>query len=301
MRSPINLDLLRLFVAAADLAGIAAAARKVDCSPSLATRRIAELERTLKVRLFERTTRRIKLTAAGAVALRWARSTLESFEQVSDDLTSLIERPSGTIRLAVNLYTATAFLPGLLQRFCKRYPEIQLSVTTTDSAVRLVEGGFDVAIHSGSIPESGVVGVRLREFRRVVCASPDYLSRRGVPQKPEDLANHECIVYSTKEPQNWFFRRGKRVVGQPIRSYIEADTYIVLVELARAGLGVARLGHDVLKDDLDSGRLVEVLPDYKSVYSTGEYPGLWIVYPNRRVLYRTRVLIDFLVKELEQR
>jgi DNA-binding transcriptional LysR family regulator len=198
----------------------------------------------------------------------------------------------------VNLFTATAYLPGLLQRFHQRYPEIQLSITTTDNAIRLVEGGFDVAIHSGSLPESGVVGVRLREFRRILCASPEYLARRGVPARPQDLAQHECIVYSTKEPLNWFFGRGKRVIAQPIRPCIEADTYILLVALARAGLGIARLGVDVLKDDLDAGSLVEVMADYKCVYSTGELPGLWIVYPNRRVLYRTRVLIDFLSKEL---
>lgn len=299
MRSPVNLELLRLFVATADAAGIAAAARKLDCSPSLATRRIAQLERSLKVRLFERTTRRIKPTPAGEIALRWARATLGSYEQVSDDLSSLVERPSGTVRLAVNLFTATAYLPGILQRFRKMYPEIQLSITTTDNAIRLVEGGFDVAIHSGSMPESSVVGVRLREFRRILCASPEYLKRRGAPRHPEDLAQHDCIVYSTKEPLNWFFGRGKRVVAQSVHPCIEADTYILLVALARAGLGIARLGVDVLKEDLEAGRLVEVLPEYRSVYSTGEMPGLWIVYPNRRVLYRTRVLIDFLTHELQ--
>jgi len=298
MGNTVNLELLRLFVATADQGGIAAAARKLDCSPSLATRRIAQLEQALKVRLFERTTRRIKLTPPGEIALRWARASLDSYEQVSDDLSSLAERPSGTIRLAVNLFTATAYLPGILQRFHQLYPEIKLSITTTDNAIRLVEGGFDVAIHSGSIPESGVVGVRLREFRRILCASPEYLARRGVPTCPQDLAQHDCVIYSTKEPLNWFFRRGKRVIAQPIRPCLEADTYILLVALARAGLGIARLGLDVLKDDLDAGSLVEVMADYKSVYSTGELPGLWIVYPNRRVLYRTRVLIDFLSKEL---
>lgn len=299
MAERIHFELLRLFVATADLAGIAAAARKLDLSPSLATRRIAELERTLKVRLFERTTRRVKLTAPGEIALRWARQTVESYEKVADDLSSLAERPSGTIRLAVNLFTATQYLPGLLPRFCQRYPEIRLSITTTDSAIRLVEGGFDLAIHSGSMPESAVVGMRLREFRRVLCASPEYLARHGVPSTPEDLLRHQCIVNSTKEPLNWVFRRGKQMITQSIHSYIDADTYILLVALARAGLGIARLGTDVIRDELEKRRLIEVMPEYKCVYSTGELPGLWIVYPDRRVLYRTRVLIDFLAKELQ--
>ena len=100
---------------------------------------------------------------------------------------------------------------------------------------------------------------------------------------------------------NWFFRRGKRLTAQPISAYIEADSHLALIELVRHGLGIARIAFNVVKDDLEAGRLVELLSDYKSVYSTGELPGLWLMYPNRKVLYRTRVLIEYLTEALERR
>jgi LysR family transcriptional activator of dmlA len=297
-RPPLNLDQLRLFVAVAEQGSLSAGARARDASPSLATRTIAALERSLGARLFERSTRRLKLTEAGAVVLAWARQSVEAHEAVTDDLSSLLDRPSGTIRLAVNHYSVSAYLPGLLDAFCEAYPEISLAVTTTDDVLDLVENRYDLAIHSGRIPDSRVVGLRLREFRRVLCAAPAYLRRRGVPGELDELAQHDCLVHATNEPLNWFFRRGSRVVAQPVRARIEADSHVLLLELARRGRGIARLGFDIVKSDLASGRLVEVLPRYRCVYATGELPGIWLIYPNRRVLYRTRVLIDFLAERL---
>ncbi|MBL8384306.1 MAG: LysR family transcriptional regulator [Burkholderiales bacterium] len=295
----VNMHLLELFVAVADHGSFAGAARTLGISPSLAVRKIAALERSLGVRLFQRTTRSVKLAEAGQVALQWARRTLASYESVADDLASLAARPSGLVRLAVNHYAATTYLPGILERFCLRYPEIRLAITTTDSVVRLIDEGHDLAVHSGRIPDSGVVATRVREFRRVLCAAPAYLARRGAPEVPADLGAHDCLVHATNEPNNWFFRKGRRLTAQPVRPYIEADTHLLLHELACHGLGIARLGYNVVRRDLEDGRLVEVMPDYKSVYSTGELPGIWILYPNRRVLYRTRVLIDFLAAALE--
>jgi DNA-binding transcriptional LysR family regulator len=296
--APINMALLRLFAQVAEHGGIAAAARELDMSPSLATRKLAALERSLNVRLFERTTRSVKLTEAGEIGLRWARQALGSYEQVADDLASLLRRPSGTIRLAINYYAGTTYLPKLLDAFCAEYPEIRLSITTSENVAELVEEGYDLALYSGRIPDSRVVGVRLREFRRVLCASPKYLKRRGVPKRLEDLMQHDCLMHSTNEPLNWFFRKGNKLVAQPIRPRIEADNNVLLRELALAGLGIARLGHYILDEDLAKGRLVELLPEYKCVYSTGELPGLWLIYPNRRALFRTRALIDFLGEQL---
>jgi DNA-binding transcriptional LysR family regulator len=296
--SALTLEQLRLFSQAAKLGSLRAAARDLNVSPSLATRKIASLEAALKMRLFERTTRNIKLTEGGNIALRWALHTLENYEEVTDDLASLLERPSGTVRLAINHYAGGTYLPPLLQRFCANYPEIQISVATTDSIAELLESSYDVAIHAGRVPDSRVVGVRLREFRRVLCASPAYLKRRGSPARLEDLGAHDCLVHSTNEPLNWFFRKGKRLIAQPARPRIEADSHVLLLKLVRLGLGIARLGYDLVKDNLAAGELVELLPTYKCVYSTGELPGIWIIYPNRRVLYRTRVLIDFLTEQL---
>ena len=104
-----------------------------------------------------------------------------------------------------------------------------------------------------------------------------------------------------RDSANWFFRRGKRLIAHPVQPYIETDTHLVLIELARRGMGIARISFNVVKEDLATGKLVELLPKFESVYSNGELPGLWILYPNRKVLYRTRVLIDYLSQALKQR
>jgi len=301
LKSSVTIELLRLFLEVADAGSISAAARRSNSSPSLATRKIAALERAFKVRLFERTTRSVKLTEPGRTALSWARDTLASYDVLSDDLASLIARPAGLVRIAINHYAATVYLPPILERFRQEYPDIRLSITATDSPVSMVQEGYDLAVHSGRVPDASVVGVRVNAFRRVLCAAPAYLERRGTPTRLEDLALHDCLVHSTNEPANWFFRRGNRLMAQAIEPAIEADTHLLLIELVRRGLGIARISSNVVKDDLACGRLVELLPKFDSVYSNGELPGLWILYPNRKVLYRTRVLIDYLTQAFAQR
>lgn len=294
------MDLLRLFIQVAEKGSIAAAARDLDVSPSLATRRLAALERALKTRLFQRTTRSLKLTEGGAIALRWAAGALENYAQVSDDLAASEGRPAGLIRLAATEYAAMVVLPSFLAEFGARFPQIRFSIATTDSIVKLVEEGYDVALHSGLVPDADVVGVRLRDVRRILCASPDYLKRRGVPSNLKDLAHHNCLVHGPTEPRNWFFRRRQRLTGQAVNPYVTLDDHLALVAMARNGLGIIRVSLNAAHDDLRSRRLVQILPEYECVYQTGELPGLWIMYPNRRLPFRTRVFVDALTRHLRK-
>lgn len=296
----VSLDLAKLFTLVARIGTIAGAARALNMDASLATRKLAQLEAALGARLIERTTRSLKLTEAGRVALAWANEAVESFENASDEMASLQERPSGLVRVAVAQYTALQYLPRLLAEFCADYPDVRLALSTTDSLVNLVDDGYDVAIHTGQVPASGMVGKRLREFQRILCASPGYLAARGVPAKPADLASHDCLVHSANEPRNWSFHRGTSFVSQPVRARVESDNYAVLLELARQSLGILRVSENLVLEDIRAGRLVQLLPNYKCVYPNGELPGLWILYPNRRVPYRTRVFIDFMIKSLSR-
>ena len=215
-------------------------------------------------------------------------------------------RPAGTIRLALNNYAAITYMPSLIERFCTLYPEIRITVTTTDAVVDLVESDYDLALHTGRIPDSRLVAIRLRQTHRVLCASPEYLQRHGLPRALADLARHDCIVHSTNEvvqhssnaPLNWYFLRGKRVIAQEVKPRVAADSHMVCRELVRKGVGIGRLGLAVVAEDLARGSLVELLPGWRCVYPNGELPGIWLIYPHRRVLYRTRVLIDFLVDAL---
>ncbi|RTL57810.1 MAG: LysR family transcriptional regulator [Rhodocyclaceae bacterium] len=296
--SRINLETIKLFERVAGRGSIAAAARELGISPSMATRKLSSLEQVLGVRLFQRTTRSMKLSEAGAVALDCARKTLDAFEVAFDDLASMAEKPAGRIRIAVNHYAANILMPALLARFCASYPDITISIVTTDALVNQIDNEFDLVIHTGRIPDSSVIGVRVVEFHRILCAAPSYIERYGMPMSLEDLASHGCLVHSVNEPTNWFFRKDGKLITQAVKARVESDNFLMIREMARQGLGIARVREDTLASDLSAGRLVQVLPDYQCVYSNGELPGLWITYPNRRVLYRVRLLIDFLQKEI---
>jgi len=291
-------ELLQLFRLTAEQGSIAAAARAMNMSPSLATRKIAQLEQALKSRLFERTTRSTILTEAGMIALRWATKSLEEQEAVMDDLAAIQVNPSGLIRITVMHYMATVLLPPLLALFAQQYPKIKISISTTDSLVNLVSQHCDIAIHSGRIPDSSMIGQRVMQFKRVLCATPTYIARRGAPTEPHHLVQHDCIAHSINEPRNWFFLHGDKLTSQPISPLIECDDYRVLLSLARESMGVVRVALPLVEDDIRTGRLVELMPMHKCVYGDGELPGLWVLYPNRKVLYRTRLLIEFLLAKL---
>lgn len=298
IRSRVTLAQIELMQQVAKLHNITAAGRELGMSGSLAARQIAALERSLGVRLFQRTTRSIRLTEAGGRVLEWASRTLDGFTELDDSMTAMTQTPRGMVRLAVNYYAAETYLPRVLAEFGVLYPDIKLSVVTSDDLVDLVSSNIDVAVHSGHIPDSSMVGVRIRSVHRVLCASPAYLARAGTPKTLDDLNDHNCLVHSSNEPINWFFRHGDRTVGITVRSRLEANSHNVLLEFARHGLGIARLGRNTVRADIESGRLVQLLPDYACVYPSGELPNVWILYPNRKLLYRTRVLVDFLSEKL---
>ena len=299
MPSPTSFELLEVFAAIADGPSISAAARQLDMSSSQATRKLAQLESTLGVRLFNRTTRAVKLTDAGAIVLEWARDTLAARAEMAENVAALSERPSGAVRVAANHYLAAHILPGFLRRFALDYPEISIRIITTDSVVKLVEEGFDVALHAGRLPDSSLVGIRLREFRRVLCAAPDYLQRVGTPRQPRDLVQHRCLMNSTMEASSWFFQRGDDFLVQPLAAHVLADNQNVLHELALAGVGIASLSEWSADPHLASGRLVRVLPDYTSVSANGQLPDLRVLYPTRRLLRRVRTFVDALVAYLQ--
>jgi LysR family transcriptional regulator, transcriptional activator for dmlA len=299
-RRAVSMELLEVFVRIQEFGSISAAARELSLSPSLATRKLAALELALQTQLFQRTTRSVRLTEAGRIALDWARKVLDGYSEVTDDLANIEGRPAGLIRVSMSEYAAAMFLPPFLAEFSLRYPAIRLAINTSDALVNPIERGYDVAVHSGRIPDSSLVGVQIRPVQRVLCASPAYLARRGRPMAPGDLAAHDCLVHSPTEPANWVFRQDEKLISQPIDPLLSIDSYMALWELARRGVGIVRISRNVIREDLRSGRLVELLPDYQSVFQSGALPGLWVLYPNRRLLHRTRVFVDALTQYLER-
>ncbi|MGE4239132.1 LysR family transcriptional regulator [Ramlibacter sp.] len=295
----VTLELLSLFVAVADAGAIAQAARGLQMAPSVATRKIAALEAALQARLFDRTTRRIHLTAAGAVALAWARDVVAGHTRLADELTAMQGRPSGVLRLVMNEYVCTVLLPPFLAAFSRKFPEIRYIVTMSDTLVTADDRDYDVAVHSGQVPDSSLMGVRIRPVQRVLCASPDYLARRGEPRSLQDLAEHDCLVHRQSAGGAWFFKQGDTILRQEIRETVLANSYLPLIQFARQGMGLIRVSRTAVRDDLAAGRFVQVLPEYANVYPDGQSPEIWILYPGKRLLQRTRMFVSELTDYLK--
>jgi LysR family transcriptional activator of dmlA len=291
-KSAVTLDLLELFVEIHATGSISAAARKLGLSPSLATRKLAALERGMDASLFQRTTRKVRLTEGGQVALEWAKRALGDYTDVAENLADLKGRPAGVIRIALSDHAAAVFLPPFLKEFAPRFPKIRYQLATTDHLVNPLEHGYDVVLHSGLIPDSSLIGVQIHAVHRVLCATPEYLARRGVPLLPPDLTLHDCLAHSPSEPNTWYFQRDGKLTTQVVAPFLAADSHLALVEFARRSLGIARISRMPVRDDLRNGRLVQVLPEYQCVHQNGELPTVWILYPDRRLLRRTRVFVD---------
>jgi DNA-binding transcriptional LysR family regulator len=240
----------------------------------------------------------LSLTQAGQTLLEWAKPTTRSFEELTDELGAMQHRPSDVVRIASNDYASARFLPDILKKFCRKYPDVRVQLSTSTEPARLLDGEYDLAVHAGRMPDVNLIGRKIRQYRRCLCASPAYLARKGSPQNVADLAEHDCLTHSPGERLNWSFEHKGQIITQAIQPYIEVDSYEVLRQLAASGMGIARLSEAMVSEAFKSGELVELLPEHTCVYADGGLPAMWLIFADRRILHRTRLLADFLVAEL---
>lgn len=296
----MDIESLRLFVAVLDQGNIAGAARLLGLSPSLASRRITALETEVGTRLLLRTTRHLAPTEAGATLASWARGTVTDWARLSEQIGALQGRVSGLVRIATNDFAAASYLPTILAEFSGRHPEVSVSISIALEPVQLLQGACDIAIHAGRRPDASLVGRRLYEYRRRVVAAPGYLARLPAPAVAADLSRHLCLTHTVSEPTEWCFQslRGGAIVTQQIRSHIACDSWTMLRALAIEGVGVARLSETLVRGPIAEGRLVELLPDMRSVYADGDPPAMWVLFADRRMPLRVRLFADHVMERL---
>lgn len=298
-KEAIDLQLIELFVAIARSRTIAAAARQFNISPSLATRRLAALERALHVRLFQRTTRSLHLTDTGQSVLMWAEGVINGYGDLRDELSRKIAEPEGLIRLAVSDYAASMLLPGFLHGFMARHPRISFDIRTTDHLVNPVDHEFDVSIHSGFMPDSSLIGIPVRPVQRILCASPSYLAQTLRLQHPRDLLDHVCLAHGATENLEWFFKKNGTIIGQKIQHRLCVDSFLALLQMALKGIGIIRISRNVVRAQLADGSLVHLMPEWRCVQPGGELPSMWVIYPNRQLPYRVRAFVGAIQSYLE--
>lgn len=294
----MNLKIVQLLARTAALGSISAAAAELGMSSSLASRHLAALERELGARLLQRTTRSMKVTPAGELVVQWAQRSMTDYAAMRDALGAAQGRPAGLVRVACTEYLAHTVVADVLAEFAQHHPLIEVSVVTTDRAVQLGEGQVDLALHVGAPPDSNVAVRRLREVRTVLCASPGYLAEKGAPSEPADLAQHRCLAHSTYEPINWFFRRGSELIVHTLRPHVTTNSTSTLHQLALRGVGIARLSGRLCAADLASGALVSLLPDYAQTLANGELPSVWMIFPDRHLLQRVRLVADAITQRM---
>ncbi|MNS97824.1 HTH-type transcriptional regulator DmlR [compost metagenome] len=261
----VRFEDLRIFVAAADHGSFSAAARELDLTPAVASAALKRLELTLETRLFVRSTRSLRLTADGERYLEYARAAISTLEAGKNAMARDKTAISGTLSVSIPSDLGRHVLLPWLDDFQNQHPRVSFQVRISDRLADLYRQPVDIAIRYGTPNESALVALPLSEHnRRVVCASPAYLARHGVPQAPADLRRHNCLSFVLGETlhDRWTFERDGTRTTVPVKGDRVGDDGDLVRRWALAGHGVAyKSRYDVLSD-LRAGRLVELLPDY---------------------------------------
>ncbi|QHE87482.1 LysR family transcriptional regulator [Hydrogenophaga sp. BPS33] len=286
------LECARSFVTVSELGSFARAADRLDLSAAAVSRHIQYLEESLGERLLQRTTRRVHLTETGRLCL-------ERYQRVFDELDELTQmvqgrraEPQGLLRVASTTLFWMKQVAPVLPDFLKRYPKMSIQVNLTEDVVDLIGNGYDLSLHFQRPTGQTLVARSLRVLRRVLYASPDYLRDHGTPRSLNDLADHNCLVYAhSGEQVEWqFWDKDGSDLRVPVKGSLRSNDASTLRLAALAGLGIGWGPRFILTEDLDEGRLVELLPQYRC-----DARDLWMVYPSRRQLApKVRFFIDFL-------
>ncbi len=289
---------MAVFVVVAEQGSLSAAARTLGLTPSAVSRIVARIEARLGVRLLVRTTRALSLTVEGDAYLRAARRILTDLAEVEGAIADQAS-PRGRLRVTASLAHGRLFVVPLLGDFTARYPGIVIDLNLSDRIVDVLRGQADVAIRFGQLADSPLTARRLGETGRVVVASPDYLARHGVPQVPDDLLDHNCLSFSFRRAEpGWPFRQDGRDRALAVTGTIEANNGESLTQLARAGVGIARVGRFAVEDDLATGRLVPLL----EAYNPQDHEPLHALFVGGATMpARVRAFVDFLVERMNGR
>ena len=287
---------LSAFVRAADLGSFVAAGRALNLSASAVGKAVTKLEHELKTRLFQRSTRSLRLTEEGRLFHERCRRILDDLDDARAMLALAMERPRGRLRVSVPIVTYHLLLP-VLPEFMALYPEIELDVDFNDRVVDLIDEGVDVALRSGDLPDSRLMARALRPFQLLLCAAPGYLDRHGVPQRPRDLDRHLAIRFrfpNSGKLQEWPLTLPAGETELRPRTILTCNNMEALRGAVVGGLGIGCMPDFLAREPLASGALRPLLADH--IDGPGQFRLLWP--SNRHLSPKVRVFVDFLSERL---
>ena len=288
-----TLDGMKTVVAVVEAGSFTAACDRLGISKALVSKYVGEVENSLGVRLFNRSTRRVVLTEAGQRYYEQVVPLLEEVDALVDNVSGVQSDPKGLLRVSVPQTFGEMVLSPLIPRFLETYPDLSINLQLTDRMIDMLEEGIDVVIRIGGVDDSNLVARHIKTLPLILCASPEYLKHSGEPQNAQQISDHHCVIDSN-------FRIGKQwpIVspdGQTdsieVTSRVAVNSPRAVKAITMANGGIGMIPRFIVEEELKQGLLQEVLPDY----STLEF-GLFAIYPHRRYLpKKVRCFIDFII------
>lgn len=296
----VQITSIQLFCKAAELSSFSMAAEVAGVTPAAVSRSVGRIEERLGVRLFARSTRKLRLTEDGQLYYEQCRQALTQIEDVERAITGRQTVPTGTLRISAPTTYAHFRLLPLLPRFTATYPKINIEIDISNRNIDFVEEGFDLAIRLGTPKDSRLVARKLEDASMGVFAAPQYLQRRGEPKDLDELREHDSIQFvlpSTGRVMPWLFKQNGNEVNYSADSGVRCSGDVLgCVTYAKAGGGLFQTYHFIVAEELRQGKLCEVLQDLSSCSRPFS-----ILYPqNRHLSVRVRAFVEFMAKEIVQ-
>ncbi len=287
-----NTDDYIIFYHLVDQGSFSGAARQMDLTKSVISKRIAKLEQDLGVQLLYRTTRKITLSEAGQYFFEHAKSVYHAVTSAEESIIGLGKDLSGNIKITVPTISGELILPSAIAEFNSKYPDINIDMELDNRFVDIVNERFDLAIRTGVLPDSSLIARKLVDANWIVCASPKYLARHGIPKHPTELEKHNCLVYAYQETgaREWAFKNGETIYHVTVDGNLCINNSSVLRNVALLGQGIIYVPRVLVYEDLKQGRLIQLFQD-----ETAKCLGIYVVYPyTRQQPEKVKIFIDHL-------
>jgi DNA-binding transcriptional LysR family regulator len=294
-----HLTALKVFRQVVELGSFAEASRQLGFSPAAISKNVSELEAHLDVRLLNRTTRRMSKTEAGEIYYRQVSRILDELKEAETSLGPMQHMPSGQLRVTAPMTLALLKLSSQLPGFLSANPKLSVDLNLESRRVNIVEEGYDLAIRaSDGLVDSSLIAKKLMTMQQVVCGSPAYFKQHGVPGKPDDLINHNCIKFTLSgHVDDWDFAKGDETARVQVDGRYRVTSSLAVQDALLEDFGVSLLPRIYVEEYLEQGRLRTVLDDWKAVESS-----VYAVYPSRQYLApKVRAFIDFVVEVLKDK
>jgi DNA-binding transcriptional LysR family regulator len=293
-----RIEAMTILVAAVDTGSLSAASRHLRIPLATVSRRVSELEEHLNVRLLHRGNRKLVLTDAGSAYVTSCRRIMEEIAEVERTASGEYRAPQGELIISAPAVMGRSHVLPILTEFLSAFPDVRIRLQLTDRYVNLVEEHIDLAVRVGELPDSSMIATRVGSIRMVLCASPAYLKRRGVPKKPADLATHECVIHEGNATSNtWEFITEKTKQTVRIQSRLAVNLGEAEAAAAAEGAGIARVLSYLIDDLVKSRSVAKLLESY-------EPPPMpvSVVYSSQRQLpLKLRAFLDFSIPRLRER